>query len=186
MMQIFPADLISLCKRGNNKAQRALFDFFYDYMFNICVRYVSEEMLAEDLISQGFTKVFKHIKGFNAEHQNSLRSWIKKIMINECLMWLRMNSNLHLVPIEEAESLAVEETYIAGIESNYILTCIEQLPVGYRTVFNLNVVEGYNHAEIAIMLNIKEATSRSQLSKAKQLLKSKLLEYYNANNYGKG
>lgn len=183
-MQVFPIDLIEKCRKGNAGAQRSLFEFYYDHMYNICLRYVKEEMQAEDMLSQGFTKVFKNISSFKQEHDYGLRAWIKKIMINECLMWLRKNNNFNLVPLTAAEELISDEVSLVDLDPSFILTSIAELPDGYRTVLNLNVIEGYSHQEIGKMLNIKEATSRSQLNKAKQILKQKLA-HYKSSNYGK-
>ena len=134
-------------------------------------------MEAEDLLSQGFTKIFAHISKFEYEHEHGLRAWMKKIMINECLMFLRKRHNFYLVPLNEAEEISVEDVQLEKMDSHYILQSISELPVGYRTVLNLYVIEGYSHLEIGKLLNIKEATSRSQLNKAKEALKQKLLPY---------
>jgi RNA polymerase sigma factor (sigma-70 family) len=184
-MQVFPIDIIEGCKRSNGKSQRSLFDFYYSYMFNVCMRYVKDDMHAEDMLSQGFTKVFKNIILFNYEAEIGLRAWIKKIMINECLMWLRKKNNFNLVPLTTIDEPSYTDFNLHGMDVQYILQAIAELPIGYKTVLNLNVIEGYNHAEIGEMLNIKEATSRSQLNKAKHLLKQRLLQY-NRLNYGKG
>jgi len=184
-MQVFPVELVEGCKKSNSKAQRSLFDFYYAYMFNVCQRYVRDEMHAEDMLSQGFTKVFKSIYKFNYEAEIGLRAWIKKIMINECLMWLRKKNNFNLVPLTDADDVAYDDFNLDQTDVQYILESISALPIGYKTVLNLNVIEGYSHAEISAMLNIKEATSRSQLNKAKQALKQKLLQYKQP-YYGKG
>lgn len=184
-MQIFPLELIEGCKKGNAQAQRSLFDFYYNTMYNICIRYVKDEMEAEDRLSEGFTKVFKHINKFTYEQEAGFKAWIKKIMVNECLMWLRKKNNFYLVPLSEAEEVSTTFLSLEELDTSFILHSISELPVGYRTVLNLSIIEGYAHAEIASMLNIKEATSRSQLNKAKQLLKQKLLQY-KLSNYGKG
>lgn len=184
-MKVFPIDLIAGCKRADRTAQRSLFDFYYDHMFNVCLRYVKDEMLAEDMLSQGFTKVFAHIVRFEHEHDQGLRAWIKRIMINECLMWLRKSNNFCLVPLSEAEELPADEIGLELLDTAFILQNIAELPIGYRTVLNLNIIEGYSHQEIGTMLNIKAATSRSQLNKARRLLKQKLLNY-KSDHYGKG
>ncbi len=184
-MQVFPKELIEGCKKADGKSQRSLFDFYYDYMFNICLRYVKDEMHAEDMLSQGFTKVFKNIGAFQYEQDQGLRAWIKRIMINECLMWLRKKNSFALVPLTDAEELAYEDLNLSQMDSDYILQSIAELPVGYRTVLNLSIVEGYSHQEIGKLLNIKEATSRSQLNKARHTLKQRLLQYQST-NYGKG
>jgi len=185
MTKVFPLDLIESCKKGNAKAQRSLFEFYYSTMYNICIRYVKDEMDAEDRLSEGFTKVFKSIGNFTHEQEHGFRAWIKKIMVNECLMFLRKRNNFFLVPLADAEEIAVWDISLPDIDTAYILQCISELPVGYRTVLNLYIVEGYSHGEISKLLNIKEATSRSQLNKAKQVLKEKLL-HYKSIGYGKG
>ncbi|RYG12016.1 MAG: sigma-70 family RNA polymerase sigma factor [Chitinophagaceae bacterium] len=176
-MQVVLTEILEGCKKGNNKAQRNLFDFYYNAMLVVCIRYVKEQMEAEDLLSQGFTKVFKNIGQFQYQHEHGLRGWIKKIMINECLMFLRKKNNFYLVPLTEADEVSIEDIGLEYIDANYIYQRIAELPVGYRTVLNLYVIEGYSHAEIGVLLTIKEATSRSQLNKAKEALKHKLLPY---------
>ena len=184
-MKLFPIDLIESCKKGNAKAQRSLFNFYYSMMYNVCLRYVKDEMDAEDRLSEGFTKVFKSISSFTYDKEDGFRAWVKKIMVNECLMFLRKRNNFFLVPLADAEEVAVNDIGFANIDTAYILQSISELPVGYRTVLNLYIVEGYSHSEIGKLLNIKEATSRSQLNKAKQVLKEKLL-HYKSIGYGKG
>lgn len=184
-MQIVIKEILEGCKKGSGKAQRSLFDFYYIPMLNVCIRYVKETMEAEDLLSQGFTKVFKNIDKFQYEYEHGLRGWIKKIMINECLMFLRKRNNFYLVPLTEADGVVVEDVQLENIEAHYIYQSITELPVGYRTVLNLYVIEGYSHLEIGLLLGIKEATSRSQLNKAKEALKHKILPYKSI-NYGKG
>jgi len=176
-MQIVITEILEGCKKGNNKAQRSLFNLYYAQMLNVCIRYIKEQTEAEDLLSQGFTKVFKNINRFQYQHEYGLRGWIKKIMINECLMFLRKKNNFYLVPLSEADEVVIDDIKLDHIDANYIFQCIAELPVGYRTVLNLYIIEGYSHLEIANLLNIKEATSRSQLSKAKEALKHKLLPY---------
>jgi len=183
-MQIVLTDVLEGCKKGKNSAQRSLFDFYYQAMLTICTRYVKETMEAEDLLSQGFTKVFKNISQFNYEHEHGLRGWIKRIMINECLMFLRKRNNFYLVPLTEADEVSVEDVQLEHIDAHYIYQNIAALPIGYRTVLNLYIIEGYSHAEIGALLNIKEATSRSQLNKAKEALKHKLL-LYKSTSYGR-
>lgn len=176
-MHIVLTEILEGCKKGNSKSQRNLFDFYYMPMLNICIRYVKEIIEAEDLLSQGFTKVFKNISQFQYEHEYGLQAWIKKIMINECLMFLRKRNNFYLVSLTEADEVAITDVQLEQIDAHYIYQSIAELPVGYRTVLNLYVVEGFSHAEIGVLLNIKEATSRSQLNKAKEALKHKLLPY---------
>jgi RNA polymerase sigma factor (sigma-70 family) len=184
MMKVLPVHIVAQCKKGKASAQRELFDHYYRQMYNICFRYVKDEMETEDVLSAGFTKVFKHIGKFTYAHENGLKAWIKKIMVNECLMVLRKKNNFFLVPLSAADEIAAVDIELHEIDTGYMLNAIGELPTGYRTVLNLYVVEGYSHAEIGAMLNIKEATSRSQLNKAKQALKEKIIHYKSV-NYGK-
>jgi RNA polymerase sigma-70 factor (ECF subfamily) len=150
-------DIIQECKNGKRLGQTKLFDAYASQMFNICFRYMKRDDVAEDMLSQGFARVFANIKRFEYKDELSLRSWIKKIVINECLM----------------------EYNLGKLDAEYIYQAILSLPTGYRTVLNLNIIEGFSHAEIAEMLKINEGTSRSQLNKARKLLKEKLSEETN-------
>jgi len=183
-MHLELSDILKACRRNDVKAQRWLFDHYYRQMLNVCIRYVKDEADAEDMLSQGFTKVFKNLDRFTYEHEYGLRVWIKTIMIHECLMFLRKRNNFLLVPISEAGEVGSSDLRLDEMDAAYIFQQIATLPVGYRTVFNLYVVEGYSHAEIATLLQIKEATSRSQLNKARELLKTKL-STYKISQYGK-
>jgi len=121
-----------------------------------------------------FTKVYNHVNGFNYAGEGSFKGWIKKIMINESLMWLRRRHNFHLTESLDESTPAPTLEQFSNLEMEDIYRLITELPVGYRTVFNLCVVEGYDHQEIATLLDITESTSRSQLFKAKALLKKML------------
>ncbi|MBO9562774.1 MAG: sigma-70 family RNA polymerase sigma factor [Niastella sp.] len=178
------ADLIQRCKNGEHRAQRQLFDQYCTPMYNVCLRYLRSDFDAEEALSKGFTKVFAGMGRFNYEGEAALKAWIKKIMINECLMLLRSKNNFSLVPITEASDIMHHDARLENMDTRYILECIAALPAGYRTVLNLYIVEAYKHHEIAAMLGIAESTSRSQLNKAKQALKEKLLQYNI--KYGKG
>jgi RNA polymerase sigma factor (sigma-70 family) len=167
--------LIDECKSGNNNSLKKLFDVYSSLMFKVCLRYLKNNEEAEDILSIGFTKAFKNLKTFEYRDENQLRAWIKRIMINECLMQLRKQHNFFLVSQDEVEELVYADSALQAFESDYIFAEISSLPTGYRTVLNLYCIEGYKHQEIGQMLNINEATSRSQLNKAKKLLKERLL-----------
>lgn len=175
-------ETIEGCKRNSNIAQKKLFDVFSREMFNVCFRYLKQDENAEDALSRGFTKIFHSITHFEYRENSSLKAWIKKIMINECLMELRKKNSLTLVSEDMAEEVVYNDSGLEKIDAVYIIDAIKSLPAGYRTVLNLFAIEGYSHGEIAEMLGINEGTSRSQLNKARRLLKQKLLN--EAENYG--
>jgi RNA polymerase sigma-70 factor (ECF subfamily) len=138
------------------------------------MRYMNNTEEAEDVMSQGFTKVFSSIQNLEYRDINSLRAWIKRIMINESLMQLRKSVNFLLVSIDEAEDITYQDQNMHKLETGYIINALSELPLGYKTILNLYAIEGYTHSEIASMLNINEGTSRSQLSKARNMMKDKL------------
>ena len=163
--------LVKACIRQERKAQRALYERFSPVMHTVCLRYVRETAEAEDVLLKGFMKVFLNLKNFRSE--GSLEGWIRRIIVNEALMYIRQNKNMYLeVDIEEAkEANSISADHLAEED---LMRLISTLPTGYRTVFNLYAVEGYSHQEIAEMLEISEGTSKSQLSRARQILKQKI------------
>lgn len=168
--------LIKECKRGSAAAQKCLFDHFANPMMVICCRYVKNEADAEEVLLDGFMKFFRAIDQFSYQNEAALFAWLKKIMINECLMLLRKRNVFVLTADTFSEQLQVSEEVLSKMQADKIYQLILQLPVGYRTVFNLYEIEGFTHKEIAGMLNISEGTSKSQLSKAKQLLQKMLTQ----------
>lgn len=123
-----------------------------------------------------FTKIYSHVTGFTYSGKGSLEAWMKKIMINESLMWLRRRHNFHLMETLNESVPDQELEQFSQLSTEDIYQFITQLPTGYRTVFNLSVVEGYSHQEIALALDITESTSRTQLFKAKTQLKKMLTQ----------
>ena len=168
------SDLIKEAKQGSTAAQKCLFDLFADGMLIVCRRYVKTKEDAEELMLDGFYKFFKNIHSFHYQNDAALFAWIKKIMVYECLMFLRKKNVFTMVPETAAEEIVLEEEVMSQLSAAEIFQLIIQLPVGYRTVFNLYVVEGMSHKEIAGLLKITEGTSKSQLSKAKVLLQKML------------
>ena len=168
------ADLVRKCQKGNKHAQHVLFETYSDRFFRLMLRYVRIQEDAEDLVMIAFVKIFKNVGGFVLKDQGGLEAWMRKIMVNEALMLLRKRHNLSLT--ESIDKLDPEHNLAAWqeLEPEDLYKMIIELPPGYRTVFNLFVVEGYSHVEIAALLGITENTSRSQLFKAKQLLKRKI------------
>ncbi len=138
-------------------------------MFGVCKRYMKYKEDTEDALIKGFQKVFENIEKF--EHKGSFEGWIRKIMVNECLMMLRKNRNFNLVVEVNDWELPYHEEVSEKMNEKDILYFLNLLPTGYRTVFNLNVIEGFKHREIAEQLGISINTSKSQLILAKKRLK---------------
>lgn len=169
-------DLIKEAKKGSAAAQKCLFDLLADKMLMVCRRYVRNRQDAEELLLDGFYKFFKSLPDLNYQGDAALHGWLKRIMINECLMFLRKKNAFVVVSEHVAETVALEENVLNDLSAAEIFNLIIQLPAGYRTVFNLHVIEGMNHGEIAGLLGISEGTSKSQLSKAKSLLQKMLMQ----------
>ncbi len=165
--------IIIQCRKGNKRAQKALFKTYGQKMFVHCYRYLKSKEDSEEIVSDGFVKVFQNLNAFVYKDSKSLEAWIKRIMINECLMFLRKRK---IIFLDENQGLNVESGIKSDgeLEAKEIYELILSLPAGYRTIFNLFAIEGYSHKEIATMLNISEGTSRSQLTKARMALKEKV------------
>jgi len=168
--------LIKDAAKGNAAAQKCLFDRLADPMMAVCCRYVKGREDAEEILLDGFFKFFKNLPEFTYQGDAALYAWIKTIMIRECLMFLRKRNVFTMLAEVEAEDISAPSEILSQLSATEIFTLIVQLPVGYRTVFNLHVIEGMEHKEIAIELGIAEGTSKSQLSKAKVLLQKMLLQ----------
>jgi len=166
--------LISMCQQGNAKAQKCLYDAYAVPMFRLCLRYIRHQPEAEDAFMKGFHKVLVNLHLLQYRDDKSLEGWIKKIMVNECLMFLRKANNFNLTSISDDLEVPAEAAPDSNLSAEDIYALVLELPTGYRTVFNLYVLEGYSHKEIASQLGISELTSRSQLSKAKAVLRELL------------
>ena len=168
--------LIKEAKQGSAAAQKCIFDQLAGKMLMVCRRYVKNQEDAEELLLDGFYKFFKGLPAFNYQGEAALYTWLKRIMINECLMFLRKKQAFVIVSETVAETIPLEEEALNNLSATDIFNLIVQLPAGYRTVFNLHAIEGMNHGEIASLLGISEGTSKSQLSKARSLLQKMLLQ----------
>jgi len=171
-------EIIKNCISGEARAQKLLFDKYSRRMMGICLRYAANREEAEDMLQEGWIKVFRNIQSFRFE--GSAEGWIKRIMVNTCLDYLRKTKRMfNQVEIEVAEGMSHVEL---GKNSPDILTekdllkMIHQLSPGYRTVFNLFAIEGYSHKEIGEMLAISESTSKSQYSRARVQLQKMFQE----------
>ena len=159
------AQLLKESKKNSLAAQRCLYEHFSRAMFLLCRRYVKTDETAEEMMINGFLKFFLSLGSFQYVNDESFLAWIKKIMINECLMHLRSTNSFLMVMADEYPETAEADNIISQLSAEEIFSLITQLPAGYRTVFNLYVVEGMGHREIAAALGISEGTSKSQLSK---------------------
>ena len=162
-------DLIAGCIQGDRKMQYELYQRFAPKMYGVCLRYAANTEEAEDLLQEGFIKVFRKLESFRSE--GSFEGWIRRIFVNTAIEQFRRKN--YLQPITEREEATVEGKYLSVLDSlaeRDIIGLVQQLSPGYRTVFNMYVVEGYTHKEIADALHISEGTSKSQLSRAKLIL----------------
>jgi|AntAceMinimDraft_5_1070358.scaffolds.fasta_scaffold53101_2 RNA polymerase sigma-70 factor (ECF subfamily) len=183
MVKIIPffnqeAQLIKALKKEDAKAQRQLYDKYSSKMLGVCMRYVGDQMTAEDVLVEGFMKVFSKIEQFKEE--GSLEGWIRRIMVNEALSYLRQKKrSLEDTDLDEAQRVADTVQADELLEAEDMKQMIDRLPSGYRTVFNLYAIEGYSHAEVAAMLRITESTSKSQLHRARALLQQYVEQWEN-------
>ncbi len=174
--------LIALAVDHNRSAQQQIYIQFSARMLGVCRQYIKDVHHAEDVMLSGFMKVFTQLKSF--EHKGSFEGWIRRIMIYECIDFLRVKkNNFNHHDIDEVITIADEFAYeMEDFSVDDIQNMIDQLPEGYRSVFNLYAIEGYKHHEIATMLNISEGTSKSQLSHARRVLQQQIIELKNKLN----
>lgn len=171
------AALAKGCKDGNAYAQKKLYNVYAETLMIICLRYAGNREDAKDLLMQSFTECFKSIGTFEYRAEGSLKAWLKKVAVNQCLMQLRKQRNFIQELDERMEEQIGEEQEngaIAQLTVKEIMMWIHELPPGYRTVFNLYVFEDMGHKEIGALLGIAENTSKSQLHKARTLLQNQI------------
>ena len=175
------SDLINGCIEGNRRMQEELYRRFSPRMYAVCLRYASSSEEAEDILQEGFIKIFKKLESYRGE--GSFEGWIRRIFVNTAIEHFRRRR--YLQPVTEKEENTVEGKYLSVLDSlaeKDIMELIRQLSPGYRTVFNMYVVEGYTHKEIGDMLGISEGTSKSQLSRAKVILQDMVKKYLEQQN----
>jgi RNA polymerase sigma-70 factor (ECF subfamily) len=167
--------LINQILAGNRKAERALYDEYKQYWFRLCLRYGRNRSEAEDILQEGLLYIFKDLAQFD-NNRGKFKSWSGRVLVNAALRYLKHNqwhqsfADLEVVTTEAT----VSNDVIDRLSAKELTQLIQQLPSGYRVVFNMYVIEGYSHKEIAEKLNISESTSKTQLFKAKRALKQKL------------
>jgi len=164
------------CLHNQPVAQRELYNRFSPKMLAVCYRFAHNREDAEDMLQEAFIKVFSQIHTF--QNKGAFEGWIRRIIVHTCINHLKKNKRFNeSVDIINANSIQVREESIPSIvQAKQIVECIRLLPIGYRTVLNLYAIEGYSHKEIAEMLDVEESTSRSQYTRAKQMLEDILLK----------
>ncbi len=164
------------CLNNNASAQEALYNNFSPKMLGVCYRFARSREDAEDMLQEGFIKVFSQIAQFR--RQGALEGWIRRIVVHTCINILKKNKKFtDSVDLIHANSIHLNENNIPSIlEAKQVVESVRQLPMGYRTVLNLYAIEGFSHKEIAKMLDIEESTSRSQYTRAKVMLEDILIE----------
>ena len=169
-------ELIKGCIENNAKAQKELYHRFCGAMMGVCIRYAPTVHEAEDLLQEGFIKVFRKIHTF--EGKGYLAGWIKKVIVNTCLTYYRDKKNLKMYAELDEEVLKEEVSFdvLSQLSANDLLMKIQRLPDGFRVVFNMYAIEGFSHQEIAEKLGISIGTSKSQLSRARAYLKKIIKE----------
>jgi len=172
-------DIVKKCIRGDRKSQRVLYETFYSKMMSVSYRYTSNAEDAKDILQEGFVKVFANIKTY--KFNGSLEGWIRRIIVNTAIDHFRKNKDVYFIDDDDGyilENSKIEraDTIYSKFGEEVIMEAIQLLSPAYKTVFNLNVIEGYQHKEIAKKLGITEGTSKSNLAKAKIRLRTILLE----------
>jgi RNA polymerase sigma factor (sigma-70 family) len=165
------SDIIELSKAGNSKAQFQLYQLYARAMFNICYRMMNNREEAEDMLQESFSEAFLRLGTFRFE--SSFGAWLKRITINKCINALKKRK-ADLITVEnlpEHKEGNENADEIPGISIEHVQRAMEKLPEGYRVIFSLYLLEGYDHAEISQIMGISEATSKSQFSRAKQRIK---------------
>ncbi|MGJ7032194.1 RNA polymerase sigma factor [Niabella hirudinis] len=170
------SDLIKGCIDGDRRMQEELYRRFSSKMYAVCLRYASNTEEAQDILQDAFIKVYRKLDSFRGD--GSFEGWVRRIFVNTAIEHFRRKK--YLQPVTEKEENTIEGKYVSVLDElaeKDILQLITQLSPGYRTVFNMYVVEGYSHKEIGEMLGISEGTSKSQLSRAKAILQDLVKKY---------
>ena len=179
MAETFDHKLRDSCMKGDRAAQKVLYDRLAPRMFPLCIRYVSDRDLAEDVLQDGFVTLFTKLHEYKGE--GSFEGWARRIFVTTALMNLRKKDALKMSDdLEAAKGLRAEtSSQLQNLGYKELMAMITELPPGFRTVFNMYVIEGYSHKEIGEALGISETTSRTQLSRARIWLQNKIKEREN-------
>lgn len=176
--------LAERCRQGDNIARKKLYEHYAGRMFSVCLRYITDREVAQDLLHDGFLKIFDSFDKFTWRGEGSLRAWMERVMVNTVLQYLRKNDVMNQATALENVPQVYEEPDASSIDvipQKVLMRFINELPTGYRTVFNLYVFEEKSHKEIAQLLGINEKSSASQLVRAKAALATKIREWMKNN-----
>ncbi len=178
-------ELLEESRKGNRLSQHLLFQKYHRKFYAVSFRYLQNQADAEDVLMTAFHKIFTHPAGF--EGQGSAEGWMKRIVINQSLMEVRKSKPLYAEVSEVENAASSYQMPDQNLHAEDLMNMLAGLPAGYRTVFNLYAIEGYNHAEIAEMLGISEGTSKSQLSRARGMLQEMIQLHHKSEKgyYGK-
>lgn len=161
--------IVNQCKKNNKKAQATLYDWLAPKLLGLCVRYMHYREEAEDVMQDSFVKIFTNIQSFKGE--GSFEGWAKRIAANTALTALKKKKRIHFERnLLLVENIEIEENEAQQLSTAFIIECLDKLPIGYRTIINLYLLEEFSHKEIAEKLGIAESTSRSQFARARQVL----------------
>ena len=167
--------IIEGCRKGDRKSQKALYRHFYSYGMSICIRYAEDENAAISILNDAFMKVFGRIHRYKP--QQAFKPWLRMVIINTAIDYVnKRNKQMKKEELREAGHVSSQEDILSRIGYQELLALVRSLSVGYRTVFNLYVIDGFKHEEIAEKLNISVGTSKSNLSKAKAKLREKIAQ----------
>lgn len=175
-------DIIKGCLADNAEAQKELYEHYAPKLWPVCLRYAKNQMSAEDIMQEGFIRIYRYLVNFKGE--GSFEGWLRRTMVNTAINYYKKN-------LKQSEERDIETVFnisasnvdaVSKMTADEILSIVQKLPDGYRTIFNLFVVEGFPHKEIAEKLGISENTSKSQLSRARVILQEKLNKIYKTDN----
>jgi len=183
--QLTIEDIVLGCQNGHAECQQALVHRFSGLLYSVCLRYMGDATKSQDILQDAFIRIFRYIDTFDS-NKGSLQGWMRKITVNVALKSLNKKKlDTTSLSVDYNDQISVTPDAITNMSVDSLMDIVRTLPEGYRQVFNLSVVEGYSHKEIGSMLGIADVTSRSNLSRAKQILRKKLNSYQTSESWGK-
>lgn len=180
-------EIIEQCCNGDRAGHKAFYEGTVRYVYSTVARYIRQQEDQQDVVQEAYAKIFTSIKTYNSA-KGTLNTWVRKVTVNECLMHIRKNKKLsYLTPVDAVEETAATEDpskILDSLTRADIENLLQKMPEGYRLVFMLNILEGYDHKEIGDLLNIQAETSRSQLARSKKWIKKNIINNNTENAYG--